>query len=168
MPAAPGHRCCWKLRKRHARPPGPTEPSVGPTPGLGCQAPPCKNHLNFIVDPRVRSFCIRLHKEANVLPGGGHVPTCQSGGWMRDQKVHLAETSHSRKPLLQVSHYVSFNHSYACTAGSTDTRRETHQASYPACMPAHPPVMPSVSLQSCNCLVTRKSMLHGGDFVLKT
>lgn len=153
MPAAPGHRCYWKLRKRHAGPPAPAEPSVVQTPGLGCLASACKNHLNFIVDPRVRSFCIRLHKEANVLPGGGHgsrpgLPSARLPvwGWMRGQKVHLAETSHSRKPLLQVSHYVSFNHSYACTAGSTDTWRETRQASHQACMPAHPPVIPGVNL----------------------
>lgn len=80
--------------------PAPAEPCVVQTLGLGCLASPCKNHLNFILDPRVRSFCICLHKEANVLPGGGHgrrlgLPSARLPvwGWMRGQEVHLAETS---------------------------------------------------------------------------
>lgn len=76
-----------EAQKETCQAPAPAEPCVVQTLGLSCLASPCKNHLNFILDPRVRSFRICLHKEANVLPAEGMgdawacpVPACQSGG----------------------------------------------------------------------------------------
>lgn len=90
-------------------PPVPAEPNTVQTQGLGCPAFPYKNHLNFIVDSLVRSFCIRFHKEASVfarrraweLPRPAQCPPCQyeGGGGLRRStwwRLHIPEGPHFR------------------------------------------------------------------------
>lgn len=72
------------------------------TPGLGCPAPSCEEHLNFTVDVLVWSFCFGLCKEAKVSSGqrapgtawACPVPAFPSGVEV-GQKVHSAEAWHS-------------------------------------------------------------------------